>query len=70
MMAKHVQVCTMLHNMCNMEGDDQEDLEEDESGQIFIQPDPETYEQAKDPEVSFKRPRVPNRMLILEQYYA
>ena len=69
MVAKLVQVCAALHNMCNEVGDDHEDLDENETGQIFIQPEHEQYEQEKDPEVSFGRPRVPNRRLLLEQYY-
>ena len=69
MVAKLIQVCCLLHNFCNIFGDDQEDLEEDEAGQIFLQSDPELYEQEKDPEITFSRLRVPNRQLILEQYY-
>ena len=59
----------MLHNFCKANDDDEEDLEEDETGQIFEQPKPEVYEQERDPEVTFHRPRVPNRMLLLEQYF-
>ena len=69
MMAKLIQVCAMMHNMCNMADDDYDDLDEDETGQIFIQPELEIYEQQKDSEVSFGRPRVPNRVLLLEQYF-
>ena len=56
MMAKLIQVCAMKHNMCNVADDDHDDLDEDEAGQIFIQPEMEVYEQEMVTEVSFGRP--------------
>ena len=53
----------------NMADDDHDDLDEDETGQIFIQPELEVYKQEKDSKVSFGRPRVNNRMLLLEKYF-
>ena len=57
------------NTMCNAAGDDQEDLEEENERQIVIQPEQEIYEQARDDEVSFGRPRVPNQILWLEKHF-
>ena len=76
--AKLIQTCAVVHNFCQVYNDGHKDLEIGEDIQAFEQPSLEPFEFLEtfegclfdsELEVFFRRPSVPTRMLLLEQYF-